>query len=693
MKRLLSFIAFVIAVLYTAFTSSILMAEEAKINGASIYFAEPVFDFGSVWQGEAVTHKFEFQNVGNETLKIDRVRASCGCSKAEASVKEVPPGKSGYIEVVFNSEGYRNRQSKTVYVYSNDPKNSMTQVELRSNVKIEVEIKPRTISFGDVPKHSQVTRQLEIIQRGEEELIIEKVKADSKYLTIDSVSKKGVAKKVYSIKCSLREDVPAGIFVGRIDIYTNLERKSRIMVPVQARVLGDIQISPERLMFSVPHSAERVFPVTLSTSGDNFEVLGVEGIENLTAQVSTIEKFKEYKIDFILDPDASPGLMDGEVKVYTSCPGEEEITIPVVGRIIKNAVEIGYFSERGCLECEQVHRILKHLRRITPFVLLREYDIDSIKNMRLNETLCEIYGVPEEQRLVTPAIFVGDDFLIGKSITKEKIERLVDKYKGGAALPLDMGVPKEKRIEERIVERFRSFGPFAIMGAGLLDGVNPCAFATIIFLISYLALIKRKGKELVVVGITFTLAVFITYLLIGIGLFEFLHYMTFLKTFAKILYGVIAVLAFVLGVFSLSDYFKCRRGEAKDIDLQLPNFLKKRIKATIKEHAGVRRYVLAAFVTGFVVSILELSCTGQVYLPTIVYATSISELRVNAYGYLILYNFMFIVPLIVVFILAYFGTTSINLSDFLGKNIAIIKLLTAILFFLFTVFLVMTLVL
>jgi cytochrome c biogenesis protein CcdA len=694
MKRLLSFVILMAALSCAVFASSEVRAEEAEMNSANIYFPETVFDFGSAWEGENVVHKFEFQNSGNETLRIDKVGASCGCSKAETSVKEVQPGESGYIEVGFNTAGYRGKQVKWVYVSSNDPKNPTTQLKLMGNVKIEVEIKPRVIFLGEVSKHSPKTERFEIIQRGEEELVIDKIKTASDYLAIDSVGKKGVAKKAYSIEFTLQKGAPAGNFNSRIEVYTNLERKSRILIPVQAKIIGDIQLSPERLMFRMPAETERTVSVTLSTTGDNFKVLRVEEeIEALTVKVFTIEELRKYRIDFTVNPKASSTFIRGKVKVHTNCPGEKEITIPVMVRIMKETIEVGYFFEHGCLGCERVHKILQRLQRTNPSILLKEYDVGSIENMRLNETLCERYNVPEEQRLVTPAVFIGEDFLIGGSIPEEKIKDLIDKYQEGAVLPLGAETQKGECVEERIAERFRSFGIFAIMGAGLLDGVNPCAFTTIIFLISYLALIKRKGKELIIVGVAFTSAVFITYLLIGVGLFEFLHYMTFLKTFAKILYGVIAVLAFVLGVLSLGDYFKCKRGEVKEMDLQLPNFLKKRIKTTIKEHARVHRYVLAAFVTGFVVSVLELSCTGQVYLPTVVYATSISELKAEAYGYLILYNFVFIVPLIVVFIMAYFGTTSTSLSNFFSRNIALIKLLTSILFFIFTAFLVMILIL
>jgi len=62
-----------------------------------------------------------------------------------------------------------------------------------------------------------------------------------------------------------------------------------------------------------------------------------------------------------------------------------------------------------------------------------------------------------------------------------------------------------------------------------------------------------------------------------------------------------------------------------------------------------------------VVSIVELACTGQVYLPTIIFVLGLPQWRARAALALVAYNLMFVTPLIVVFLLAYFGTTSSSL--------------------------------
>ena len=128
------------------------------------------------------------------------------------------------------------------------------------------------------------------------------------------------------------------------------------------------------------------------------------------------------------------------------------------------------------------------------------------------------------------------------------------------------------------------------------------------------------------------------------------------------------------------DVAKARKGKLKDMSLNLPEGLRKRINAVIRKGHSTNRYMIGAFVTGIVISMIELACTGQVYLPTIIFVSSMPELRLRAIFYLIIYNLLFILPLIVVFILAYFGTSSKELTRFLQKHAAAVKIGLGILF-------------
>ena len=100
-------------------------------------------------------------------------------------------------------------------------------------------------------------------------------------------------------------------------------------------------------------------------------------------------------------------------------------------------------------------------------------------------------------------------------------------------------------------------------------------------------------------------------------------------------------------------------------------------------------FVIGAFAAGFMVSILELACTGQVYLPTITLMVRQGE-GALPYVYLLLYNVCFIIPLLAVFGFVYFGMSSKGLAKVMEKRVGTVKLLLALVFFILGVLLIWT---
>jgi glutaredoxin len=351
----------------------------------------------------------------------------------------------------------------------------------------------------------------------------------------------------------------------------------------------------------------------------------------------------------------------------------------VVGGELAAPVYVAYFHSPGCSECDRVAYDLAYLEEQYPNLEVRSFDINTCAP--LNEAMAERTGVPPEERLLTPAVFVGDEYLVGGEITLARLEEVIERHGLFGCVPPWEGLEQESPAAiNRIIQRFKSFSVVAVVGAGLLDGVNPCAFTTIIFFVSYLALMGRKGRDILFVGASFTVAVFIAYLLVGVGVLSFVHSLGVINTLSRVVYLATGVFCLGLAALSIVDWYRIRRGRLEDITLKLPDGLQKRVHKAIREGRNMRNYVWAAFVTGFAVSLLELACTGQVYLPTIIFVSGVPELRINALFYLVVYNLMFILPLVVVFVLVYYGTTSKQLTGFFRSRAAWVKALTAILF-------------
>ncbi len=348
------------------------------------------------------------------------------------------------------------------------------------------------------------------------------------------------------------------------------------------------------------------------------------------------------------------------------------------------SVYLAYFFSTGCQKCGRVERMLLALQRRHPNLTVNRYNLSLSRNKKLAEAMGRHCGLPEHRRLVVPSLFIGQDALVGDEIKESRVRALVEEYQALSAEPIwKVVVADTSRAARGIIRRFQALGILTVVVAGLIDGINPCAFATMIFLISYLTFVGRRRREMLWGGVAFTSAVFLTYLALGLGLFQFLRRFAFLTVLSQIVYGLAAVLVFVLGLISLYDYVLIRRGhKPSDLKLQLPWFLKRRIHSTIRQRSRSEHLVVGAFVTGAVISVLELVCTGQVYLPTIVFVMGVSSLRTHAFFYLFLYNLLFVLPLAFVFLVSLMGVTSQQMGAVMEAHMGGVKLALG-LFFLF----------
>jgi hypothetical protein len=347
---------------------------------------------------------------------------------------------------------------------------------------------------------------------------------------------------------------------------------------------------------------------------------------------------------------------------------------------------MAFFWEPGCQHCSRVTYDLQLLQRYHPTLVIRDFNIEEKDAKLLAEVLAYRLGVPENLHLATPTIFLPDTYFVTSQISFRAVEEAVVKLENSAFMD-SVWIATEAELaqaDERIRTRFQRFQILPVLGAGLIDGVNPCAFGAIIFFVTFLTVVNRKRREILMVGIAFTLSVFLTYFLVGTGFLKFMQALPFIHVIARWIYMATGVLVLALGVLSIYDFFRSRKGEFAEMTLQLPDKLKKRIHKVIiseNEPRARRNIVFASITTGFFVSILEMACTGQVYLPTIIYVMGAPGLKTKAVFYLFLYNLMFIIPLIGVFAVVFFGTTSEQLTNFLKKNTPTIKLLTAGIFF------------
>jgi cytochrome c biogenesis protein CcdA len=397
-----------------------------------------------------------------------------------------------------------------------------------------------------------------------------------------------------------------------------------------------------------------------------------------SAEGGEVEKYLVLTSDL---PELPKALYRVHGRVTGAEAGE---TQPEVGRpaarTAPRSVALDFYYAAGCRSCRRfLRQTLPALERELGVALpVREGDILEPGVYEDYRRLLESRG---EQERAFPALRVGSRLLQGEKEIRDGLRPAVLEALGAqAGGPLPAGPisgPGPGPAKPPI--RAGNLVLLPILAAGLLDGINPCAFTTLVFLLSALALAGRSRPQILWIGVCFTAAVFLTYLAIGAGLLQGVRLAgSFPVVAAALRWLLIAGLA-VLAALSLYDYFLVRAGRSRDILLQLPDRFKQRIHRDIRERSRAAGLAAASLALGFLVAVFELACTGQVYFPTLVYLVRIRP-DAGSFFYLLLYNLGFILPLGAVFLLAYLGVASQRLAGFARRSLAGVKLALAALF-------------
>lgn len=328
-------------------------------------------------------------------------------------------------------------------------------------------------------------------------------------------------------------------------------------------------------------------------------------------------------------------------------------------RILKEPNTFCFFSYRNCGNCK---KILKTFIKLHPDTPIYFFELENPDNSKL--LFEKLYDETFNQ---LPVLYKTDDNADCKLYSGES--EIMNFMTDGAD-----SFDSKKKVSMNFIAVFLS---------GLLDGVNPCAFTVIILLLSYMTLNFRKKSEILVAGLFYITAVFVTYFLVGLGFFEFIKRLEQFSLFQMIFKHLISAFLAILAVISLFDAIQCAMGKKEKMILKLPAVLQKTIRENIRSEMKNYKIFLSSVLLGFLVSMLELACTGQVYLPIVGYMVRSTPLK--GLPLLLLYNIGFIIPLALVFFLVYKNISSKKIGDFFSSHLIVVKILFCLLFTFFLI--------
>lgn len=195
--------------------------------------------------------------------------------------------------------------------------------------------------------------------------------------------------------------------------------------------------------------------------------------------------------------------------------------------------------------------------------------------------------------------------------------------------------------------------PLIVFGA-LGDSINPCAIAVLIFLVTFLISMRKRGWRFLAIGLIYIFFVYLTYFLAGIGLLAAVKSLSI----TKLLYQLSAVAVIIAGLINIKEFLMPGKG----FSLAIPSSKKPIIKRYIQKAS-----IPSAMILGILVSFFELPCTGGIYIAIIGLLAEKATL-IQGILYLLFYNLIFVFPLILILFISYFSLSSETINAWRKKN-------------------------
>lgn len=324
---------------------------------------------------------------------------------------------------------------------------------------------------------------------------------------------------------------------------------------------------------------------------------------------------------------------------------------------------IYYFHGIGCPHCARADIIINAVK---DWAEIHDFEIYyNATNAKLLNDFFEAYNVPMSKRGI-PALFVGKTYLIGDAPIAQGIEKAIRENLGAECPVLEKIDGKGLAGRVSPVEKLKVISLATIAGAAFVDSINPCAIAVLLILLSGLLLAGEKQRAMKA-GFAFTASIYIIYFLFGLGLFSALQY----TGLAYYFYKVVGFLAIIIGLLNIKDFFWYGAG---GFVMEIPRSWRPRLKGLLQRVTSP----LGAFLIGFIVCLFELPCTGGPYI-FILGLLAEKATRATAIPLLLFYNLIFVLPLILITLLVFYGYTTVErATEWKERNIRILHLIAGI---------------
>jgi hypothetical protein len=311
------------------------LAGQAHASWADAMFDELSRDFGSVPHGQLCVHPFRLVNNTGSTVRITRVRVSCGCTSARALTSVLAPGQETAIVASMDTGRFYNTKNVTIYVEFDKPHFEEVRMWVQANSRDDVAFSSDGIAFGQIKRGTAQAGKITVTFLGDGRTKVLEAKSESNYVqaALKEVSR-ATGDVVYEVTANVRADTPAGKWYTDIWLKTNNPNIPKLRVPVTIEIEATLSVSPHTVTLGqVKAGAEQDRKVILR-GATPFRITGITGTDG---QVRVVESSSESKTVHVLTVTLSPmepGQLSRLIRVHTDIPNGGDIEFNAQAEVI-----------------------------------------------------------------------------------------------------------------------------------------------------------------------------------------------------------------------------------------------------------------------------------------------------------------------------------------------------------------------
>ncbi len=330
--------------LLIAFTGLICVASTAASVAHADQWGQKLFSethhhFGTVSRNAKTEHSFVIENCFEEDVHIAAVRSSCGCTNPVLTKKTLKSWEKGEVIAQFNTRSFIGTKTAEITVVIDRPYYAEVKLTVGGTIRSDIVVEPGEVRFGDVELGTKKVVDLKISYAGRRDWKISDIRGNSEQIEVrlDPVQRNGSMTN-YVLHITLKDNTPVGELSDELIVVTNDEKNEQFTLPVNARVIPPVSISPTFVALGDVGKGKSIQNKLIVRSKKPFSITGVDCVDGrfdfkLPEGLKTIHVIPFTFAGELIDANDN-GALKQKITVRTSLGDDMTAEATVAGRVV-----------------------------------------------------------------------------------------------------------------------------------------------------------------------------------------------------------------------------------------------------------------------------------------------------------------------------------------------------------------------